>query len=154
MRWWENPISVPLLRSPVPLLRSPVPLRRSPVTPSGISGALKSTEKNTQATGWMKFLSRALYDRVSKQNIEEMLFTSSELLQFTEEEERITPLSVKLDELAIALNLIPQAKKAPKTNLLPISQKQIQPVLVIFPRSVVCEDIDCKARSLVQKTKL
>src|SRR6266567_3461098 len=43
MRWWENPISVPLLRSPVPLLRSPVPLRRSPVTPSGISGALKST---------------------------------------------------------------------------------------------------------------
>jgi len=111
-------------------------------------------EKNTQATGWMKFLSRALYDRMSKQNIEEMLFTSSELLQFTEEEERITPLSVKLDELAIALNLIPQAKKAPKTNLLPISQKQIQPVLVICPRSVVCEDIDCKARSLVQKTKL
>ncbi len=102
-------------------------------------------EKNTQATGWMKFLSRALYDRMSKQNIEEMLFTSSELLQFTEEEERITPLSVKLDELAIALNLIPQAKKAPKTNLLPISQKQIQPVLVICPRSVVCEDIDCKA---------
>jgi hypothetical protein len=65
---------------------------------------------------------------MSKQNIEEMLFTSSELLQFTEEEERITPLSVKLDELAIALNLIPQAKKAPKTNLLPISQKQIPQV--------------------------
>src|SRR6267378_912675 len=28
-------------------------------------------EKNTQATGWMKFLSRALYDRMSKQNLQE-----------------------------------------------------------------------------------
>ena len=89
-----------------------------------------------------------------EQNTEEMLFTSSELLQFTEEEKQITPLSVKLDELAMALQLIPQAKKAPKTKLLPISQKQIQPVLVICPRSVVCEDMACSPRSLVQKTKL
>jgi hypothetical protein len=111
-------------------------------------------EKSTQATGWMKCLSRALYDRMLEQNTEEMLFTSSELLQFTEEEKRITPLSVKLDELAMALKLIPQTKKAPKTKLLPISQKQIQPVLVICPRSVVCEDMACSPRSLVQKTKL
>jgi len=83
-----------------------------------------------------------------------MLFTSSELLQFTEEEKRITPLSVKLDELAIALHLIPKAKKVPKTKLLPISQKEIEPVLVICPRSIVCEDITCSPRSLVQKTKL
>ncbi|KIJ90075.1 hypothetical protein K443DRAFT_68920, partial [Laccaria amethystina LaAM-08-1] len=64
-------------------------------------------EKSTQATGWMKCLSQALYDRMLEQNTEEMLFTSSELLQFTEEEKRITPLSVKLDELAMALQLIP-----------------------------------------------
>ena len=111
-------------------------------------------EKSTQATGWINCLSRALYDRMSRQNTEEMLFTSSELLQFTEEEKPITPLSVKLDELAIALGLIPKAKKVPKTKLLPISQKEIQPVLVICPRSVVCEDMDCIPRSLVQKTKL
>jgi hypothetical protein len=37
-------------------------------------------EKSTQATGWMKCLSRALYDRMLEQNTEEMLFTSSELL--------------------------------------------------------------------------
>ena len=43
-------------------------------------------EKSTKATGWMKCLSRAVYERISKQNTEEMLFTSSELLQFTEEE--------------------------------------------------------------------
>ena len=75
---------------------------------------------------------------MSDQNkgVEEMLFTSSELLQFTDEEKRITPLTVKLDELAIALNLILH-KKAPKTKLLPISQKEIQPVLVICPRSVI-----------------
>ena len=77
-------------------------------------------EKNTQATGWMKCLSCALYERISEQGMEEMLFTSSELLQFTEEEKRITSLTIKLDELAIALNLIPKAKKAPKTKLLPI----------------------------------
>ena len=72
-----------------------------------------------------------------------MLFTSSELMQFTEEEKRITPLTIKLDELSIALNLVPQAKKTSKTKLLPISQKEIQPVLVICPRSVTCEKMTC-----------
>ncbi len=81
-----------------------------------------------------------------------MLFISAELLQFTDEKKRITPLTVKLDELAIALDLIHE-KKAPKTKLLPISQKEIQPVLVICPRSVVCEDINCGPQSLVQGTK-
>ncbi len=113
-----------------------------------------SDERNTKATGWMKCLSRTLYKQMSDQDkgVEEMLFTSSELLQFTDEEKRITPLTVKLDELAIALNLIPH-KIAPKTKLLPISQKEIQLVLVICPRSVICEDINCGPRSLVQGTK-
>ena len=109
-------------------------------------------EKGRQATGWMKSLSRALYEQISKQGTEEMLFTSSELLQYTDKEKRITPLTIKLDELAVALNLIPQTKKAPKTKLLPISQKEIRPVLVICPRSTVCEDMDCSPRSLIQKT--
>jgi hypothetical protein len=111
-------------------------------------------EKGRKATGWMKCLSRALYERISKQGTEEMLFTSSELLQFTDEEKRITPLTIKLDELAAALNLIPKTKKVPKKKLLPISQKEIKPVLVICPRSVICEDMDCSSRSLVQKTKI
>ncbi len=82
-----------------------------------------------------------------------MLFTSSELLQFTDEEKRITPLTIKLDELAIALNLIPKTKKAAKEKLLPISQKEIQSVLVICPRSVVYEDMNCGPQSLVQETR-
>jgi len=81
-----------------------------------------------------------------------MLFTSSELLQFTDEEKRIT-LTIKLDELAIALNFIPKTKKAPKEKLLPISQKDIQSVLVICPRSVVCEDMNCGPQSLIQETR-
>ncbi len=111
-------------------------------------------EKSTKATGWMKCLSRAVYERISKQNTEEMLFTSSELLQFTDQDKRITPLTLKLDKLAVALGLIPKRKKAPKKKLLPISQKAIKPVLVICPRSVVCEDLECSPRALVQKTKL
>ena len=83
-------------------------------------------EKGKRATGWMKPLSRALYEQISKQGTEEMLFTSSELLEYTDKEKRITPLTIKLDELAVALNLIPQTKKAPKTKLLPISQKEIK----------------------------
>lgn len=112
-------------------------------------------EKNTKATGWMKCLSRALYERILGQGTDavEMLFTPSELLQFTDKETRITPLTIKLDELAVALNLIPKSKKAPKTKILPISQKEIQPVFIICPRSVVCEDITCGSRSLVQGTK-
>jgi len=106
----------------------------------------------------MKCLSRAVYERVSKQGTAEMLFTSSELLQFTSKQKRITPLTIKLDELAAALNLIPKKKKVPKTKLLPISQKEIKPVLVICPKSVVCEDLDCSPldcspRSLIQGTK-
>src|SRR5436853_5801187 len=81
-----------------------------------------------------------------------MLFTSSELLQYTDKDKRITPLTIKLDELAVALNLIAQTKKAPKTKLLPISQKEIRPVLVICPRSTICEDMDCSPQSLIQKT--
>ena len=102
-------------------------------------------KKNIKATGWMKCLSRALYERISGQDTgaEEILFTSSELLQFTTEEKRITPLTVKLDEFAVALNLISKSKKPSKIKLLPISQKEIQPVLVICPRSVVCEDMNC-----------
>jgi CxC5 like cysteine cluster associated with KDZ transposases len=61
---------------------------------------------------------------------------------------------MKLDELAVVLNLIPKKKKAPKSKLIPISQKEIQPVLVICPRSTICEDMTCSARSLVQGTKL
>jgi hypothetical protein len=115
-------------------------------------------EKSTKATGWMKCLSRAVYEWVSKQGTAEMLFTSSELLQFTSKQKRITPLTIKLDELAAALNLIPKKKKVPKTKLLPISQKEIKPVLVICPKSVVCEDLDCSPldcspRSLIQGTK-
>jgi len=83
-----------------------------------------------------------------------MLFTSSELLQYTDEDKRITPLTIKLDALAVVLNLIPKTKKAPKTKLLPISQKQIRPALVICPQSVECENLDCSARSLIQETKL
>ena len=110
-------------------------------------------EKNIQATGWLKCLSRALYECTQKHQTEEMLFTSSDLLQFTTEDKRITPLTVKLDDFATVLGLVPKGKKAPKTKLVPISQQQIQPLLVICPRSVVCEDMNCKPRSLVQGTK-
>ena len=35
-----------------------------------------------------------------------MLFTSLDLLQFTSEDKRITPLTIKLDQLAVVLELI------------------------------------------------
>ena len=82
-----------------------------------------------------------------------MLFTSSDLLQFTSEDKRITPLTLKLDQLAVALELIPKGKKQPKTKLVPISQSQIQLVLVICPRSTTCEDMNCEPQSLTQGTK-
>lgn len=110
-------------------------------------------ERPTQATGWLKCFARALYERAQKQDTEEMLFTSSDLLQFTSEDKRITPLTLKLDQLAVVLELIPKGKKQPKTKLVPISQSQIQPVLVICPRSTTCEDMNCEPRSLTQGTK-
>ena len=110
-------------------------------------------ERPTQATGWLKCLARALYERAQKQDTEEMLFTSSDLLQFTSEDKRITPLTLKLDQLAVVLELIPKGKKQPKTKLVPISQSQIQLVLVICPRSTTCEDMNCEPQSLTQGTK-
>jgi hypothetical protein len=110
-------------------------------------------ERGTKATGWLKCLAYALYECISEQNEEKTLFSHSELLQFTDKEKRITPLTLKLNELAVTLKLIPTGNKIPKNKITPISQKQIQPVLVICPRSVICEDMNCSPRSLVQATK-
>jgi len=50
----------------------------------------------------------------------------------------LTPLTIKLDELAAALNLIPKTKKATKNKITAnTTQKEIKPVLVICPKSVV-----------------
>src|SRR5271168_531529 len=111
------------------------------------------SERATQATGWLKCLLIALYERAEKQHTEEMLFTSSDLLQFSSEDKRITPLTIKLDQLAVVLELIPRGKRLPKNKLVLISQKQIWPVLVICPRSTICEDMNCEPRSLIQGTK-
>ena len=43
--------------------------------------------------------------------------------------------------------------RQPKTKLVPISQKQIWPVLVICPKSTICEDMSCEPRSLTQATR-
>ena len=111
------------------------------------------SERATQATGWLKCLSQALYECTYKQHREEMLFTSSDLLQFTSEDKRITPLTIKLDQLAVVLELNQREKKRPKTKLVPISQKQIWPVLVICSRSTICEDMSCEPQSLTQATR-
>jgi hypothetical protein len=64
--------------------------------------------------------------------------------KYTSEDTRITLLTVKLDQLAVVLELIPKEKKRLKTKLVLISQNQIQPVLVICPRSTTCEDMNCE----------
>ncbi|KAF8811777.1 hypothetical protein BYT27DRAFT_7010596, partial [Phlegmacium glaucopus] len=64
-------------------------------------------------------------------------------------------LALKLGAFAQILNLNPYHKNGKfDKKLLPVSHKAIQPVLVICPTSLTCEDTRCEPRGLLQNTRV
>jgi hypothetical protein len=83
----------------------------------------------------------------------EILFGDREFSD--EETQQVTKLSGKLDNFARILNLTPyNCRNKSKGNLLPISYKSIQGILVICPNTPTCINANCDPRSLLQATML
>jgi hypothetical protein len=108
-------------------------------------------ENPTQASGWIKGLARALKRQVDENQKRPLKMKNVE--KGLNEEQEITALSVKLDSLAKVLKLHPYDSNGHFLGQLqPISHKLIQPVHVICPISMECQNSQCKLRSLHQIT--
>lgn len=107
-------------------------------------------EYNTQHSGWILSLVRALKFKLGKRRTSTMFEndTSENINQ-----DRI--IAEKLDKMANNLGLSPYDSEGDyKGKLLPVSTKKIQPAYVICPNSFVCCTGSCNPRSLVQHTKI
>jgi hypothetical protein len=103
------------------------------------------------ASGWMRALSRAMMQKL-KSDIE-MLFCDREFPE--EENQQVTKLCGKLDNLVTILNLTPYDHKNKfKGNLLPVSYNAIQGIPTICPNTPICENANCEPRGLLQATTL
>ena len=104
-------------------------------------------ENHVQVSGWMKALAKAMTNQLQKKT--QTLFKNSE--QSSNEDHMVISLGKKLDSLAKLLGLFPYNKKGKfKGKLQPVSQSEIQPVLMICPDTAVCQSSDCNPRSLRQ----
>jgi hypothetical protein len=107
-------------------------------------------EISTTATGWIRSLARFI---INRNNGTEKMLKKHDIAAVTSDQQIIS-LSFKLDNLAKVLKLYPYDKNGKfKGKLKPISLKEIQPVQVICPDSVICETMSCEPRSLLQWTK-
>ena len=114
--------------------------------------AVKLGERRIEITSWIKALAHALHDK-----LEDQIYT----LQRDDEEDTrdsdsafISSVGRKLDQFSKHLNLYPYNSKGKfQGKLKTISHAQIQPVLVICPDSIECEDISCDPRAVHQITR-
>ncbi|KAM6492665.1 hypothetical protein JOM56_012389 [Amanita muscaria] len=115
--------------------------------------AMYQGERSTKATAWITALARTLRLRIGKNR--HHLLKDSDSQPGMSEDQLTTTVALKLDSLAKVLKLHPSDEAGYFTRKLePVSHKDINPVYVICPESVVCETLKCKPRSLVMKTKL
>ena len=109
-----------------------------------------SEEYSTQTTGWIKALARGVKSRL--QEDARKIFKKND--RPNSDDYLITSLTVMLDRLAKALNLMPFNEDDVFTGKLqPINHEHIQPVRVICPDAVVCLSAQCQPRSLIQATR-
>ncbi|KAF8961578.1 hypothetical protein BDZ97DRAFT_1664120 [Flammula alnicola] len=108
-------------------------------------------ENKTRTTGWMIALAKALIEQLGDKKSSLLHDGEGEDLS-SKEEARL--IATKLDNMAINLNLTPyDDDDAYAGKLLSVSLKDIQPVHMICPASLVCGTATCKSRSLVQATR-
>jgi hypothetical protein len=108
--------------------------------------AIFHQEKSTVATGWIRTLGREVLIKVGEKPFMER---SNDTV-----DEKVRSLGLKLDLFAKLLGLSPCNEKGKYVGRIkPVSKREIQPVHIICPESVVCETTTCKPRALLQHTK-
>ena len=97
-------------------------------------------------SGWIKALARALRARLGDDA--DKLFKSSERESFSGDNQLITSIGSKLNDLSKLLGLDPYGETGHRKSLRPVSEKDIMPVYVICPVSMECQTKECNGRAL------
>lgn len=106
-------------------------------------------ENKTNETGWMIALAKAIMEQLGSEKVS--LYSDGDN---SSDEDEVGVVAIKLNDLAVGLNLTPYDDQEDYTGkLLPVSLKVIEPVHMICPASLVCGTAACKPRSLVQATR-
>jgi hypothetical protein len=106
-------------------------------------------EQSQQISGWMKVLARSLEEKLGTST--NRLFSKSENRSQMSVNETITTIGTKLDNLSKLLKLNPYDENGIfQDKLQPISERNIEPALVICPSVMECETVTCNPRSLLQ----
>jgi hypothetical protein len=109
-------------------------------------------ERSNQVSGWIKILAYALEEKLGKAANE--LFPKSEehKLQLPDDQ-TAKAIGEKLDKMIKLLEMCPYDKYGTfQHKLKPVSEKSIEPALVICPPVMECETSTCNPRSLLQGT--
>jgi hypothetical protein len=110
-------------------------------------------ENRVQTSGWIKALARGINERLGSQ-MHTLQGDENQSDTTVSEQVLISSLGKKLDGLAKLLGLYPYSAKGKfQGKLKPVSHVEIQPLHIICPDSVECEDMSCKPCSLHQITK-
>ncbi|KAF8961232.1 hypothetical protein BDZ97DRAFT_1626317, partial [Flammula alnicola] len=111
-----------------------------------------SDERKSVLNGWIKSLSRAIQLKLNDKALE--LFKDDEKSKATLLQEDLTsPLALKIDKLADALDLTPYREDRLRTKLKPISYDAIKGVRLICPPSMQCSTLQCGKHNIAQYTK-
>jgi hypothetical protein len=112
----------------------------------------KSDESAQVISGWIKALARALQEKLNEDT--DRLFKKSENKSGLSESRIQHEIGIKLDGFSKLLKLYPYNAKGQQQNpIKPVSEKDIEPALVICPASMECQTITCKSRALIQDTR-
>lgn len=112
----------------------------------------KSDESAQVISGWIKALARALQEKLNEDT--DRLFKKSENKSALNDIRIQHEIGIKLDGLSKLLKLYPYNAKGQQQNpIKPVSEKDIEPALVICPASMECQTITCKSRALIQDTR-
>jgi hypothetical protein len=109
-------------------------------------------ELSQKNSGWIKALARALENKLKETT--NSLFRPEETMSQLNDDQVTSSIGLKLDGLAKNLNLHPYNKKGKFVGKLkPISDENIEPILIICPISMECMTGTCQPRAILKKTR-
>ena len=112
-----------------------------------------SYENKRESSPWMNSLARAIQRQITERKLK-TLFKKKELPENLIGEESKEAMSAKLNSFANLLGLNPFGSNGKLIQkLAPISNADIQPILVLCPTSYECMDNQCQPRSLLLWTQ-
>ncbi|KAF8236750.1 hypothetical protein L208DRAFT_1250666 [Tricholoma matsutake] len=110
-------------------------------------------ENWSTSSGWVRHLACALQDQLGEDS--QQLLQQHDVGTGFISDQALPVISTKLVALAQILQCYPLDDEGNFLGKLPtVSQKSIQPILMICPDAAVCETMSCNPQSLLQATKI